>query len=279
MVRAAPDLQDPAGPDGLQFIPDGHGGVLVMLDGQPQSHVDLADPGSLVFEYIQHFGLVLDTLPEGPLAVTHVGGAGLTLPRYVQHTRPGSPQIVLEPDTSLTEAVRRELPLPRGHRIRVRPVDGRTGVADLRDASAEVVVLDAFAGGRMPAEMSTVEYFADVRRVLRPDGLLMANVSDEPGRDHLRRWYAALSQVFPETAAIALAEVWKRRRFGNYVVLGSTAPLDLDPLVRAIARCAFPSSLRSGAELHRLLGSARPYTDADTGQSPEPPPRDGWRLR
>jgi hypothetical protein len=45
-------------------------------------------------------GLVLDALPCGPLAVTHVGGAGLTLARYVQHTRPGSPQIVLEPDTA-----------------------------------------------------------------------------------------------------------------------------------------------------------------------------------
>ncbi len=279
MVRAAPDLQDPDGPGGLQLVPDGHGGVVVMLDGQPQSHVDLADPGNLLFEYIQHFGLVLDTLPEGPLAVTHVGGAGLTLPRYVQHTRPGSPQIVLEPDPDLTEAVRRELPLPRGHRIRVRPVDGRAGVAALREASADVVVLDAYAGGRMPAELSTAEFFADVRRVLRPDGLLMANVSDEPTRDHLRRWYAALSQVFPETAAIALVEVWKRRRFGNYVVLGSTTPLDLSPLVRAVARCAFPSSLRGGTDLHRLLGSARPYTDADTAPSPQPPPRDGWRLR
>ena len=279
MVRAAPDLQDPAGPDGLQLVPDGHGGVLVMLDRQPQSHVDLADPGNLLFEYIQHFGLVLGTLPEGPLAVTHVGGGGLTLPRYVQHTRPGSPQIVLEPDTSLTEAVRRELPLPRSHRIRVRPLDGRTGVAGLRDASADVVVLDAYAGGRMPAELSTVEFLDDVRRVLRPGGLLMANVSDEPARDHLRRWYAALARVFPETAAIALVEVWKRRRFGNYVALGSTVPLDVAPLVRAVARCAFPSSLRSGAELHGLLGSARPYTDADTAPSPEPPPRDGWRLR
>jgi spermidine synthase len=279
MVRAAPDLQDPDGPGGLQLVPDGHGGVVVMLDGQPQSHVDLADPGNLLFEYIQHFGLVLDTLPGGPLAVTHVGGAGLTLPRYVQHTRPGSPQIVLEPDPGLTEAVRRELPLPRGHRIRVRPVDGRAGVAALREASADVVVLDAYAGGRMPAELSTAEFFADVRRVLRSDGLLMANVSDEPTREHLRRWYAALSQVFPETAAIALVEVWKRRRFGNYVVLGSTTPLDLSPLVRAVARCAFPSSLRGGTDLHRLLGSARPYTDADTAPSPQPPPRDGWRLR
>ena len=262
-----------------EFVDDGHGGTVVMLDGQPQSHVDLADPGSLLFEYVNHFGLVLDTLPEGPLAVTHVGGAGLTFPRYVQHARPGSPQIVLEPDVALTEAVRRELPLPRGHRIRVRPADGRSGVAALRDASADVVVLDAYAAGRMPADLSTVEFLADVRRVLRPGGLLMANVTDEPTREHLRRWYAALDSVFPHTAAVALVEVWKRRRFGNHVVLGSTAPLDLPALTRAVARCPFPSSLRTQDELARLLAGGRPYVDGDTALSPEPPPRDGWRLR
>jgi spermidine synthase len=262
-----------------EFVDDGHGGVVVLLDGQPQSHVDLGDPGSLLFEYVNHMGLVLDTLPAGRLAVTHVGGAGLTLARYVEHTRPGSPQVVLEPDAALTEAVRRELPLPRGHRIRVRPVDGRTGVAALRDASADVVVLDAYAGGRMPPDLSTAQFLADVRRVLRPDGLLLANVSDEPSREHLRRWYAALRQSFPHAAAVALVEVWKRRRFGNHVVVASSAPLDVAGLSRAVARCPFPSTLRTAQELDRLLAGGHAYTDDDTAASPEPPPREGWRVR
>src|SRR3954470_24948322 len=106
--------------------------VTVVLDGQPQSAVDLEHPERLDFEYVQHLALCIDTLaPEGLLRVTHVGGAGLTLPRWVQATRPGSPQVVLEPDAALTEAVRRELPLPRGHRIRVRPLDRVAGVAGL----------------------------------------------------------------------------------------------------------------------------------------------------
>jgi spermidine synthase len=280
MVRAARDLGDPKDADGgVQLLADGHGGVVVLLDGQPQSHVDLADPTNLLFEYVLHFSLVVDTLPEGRLAVTHIGGAGLTLPRYIQHTRPGSPQVVLEPDAALTEAVRHELPLPRGHRIRVRAVDGRTGVAALGDASADLVVLDAYADGRMPGELSTAEFLADVGRVLRADGTLLANVSDEPNREHLRRWHATLAESFPETAAIALAEVWKRRRFGNYVLAGSRVPLDERALARAVAACHWPSSLRTGPELRRTLAGGRPYTDDDTSESPQPPPRDGWRVR
>src|SRR5215204_5077645 len=111
--------------------------VTVLLDGYPQSAVDLDDPQHLDFEYVQHLALCIDTLAAGgPLRVTHVGGAGLTLARWVHATRPGSPQVVLEPDAALTEAVRRELPLPRRHRIRVRPVDGLAGIAALRDGSA-----------------------------------------------------------------------------------------------------------------------------------------------
>ena len=43
--------------------------------------------------------LVLEALrPDpAPLAVTHVGGAGMTLARWVHRVHPGSPQIVLEP--------------------------------------------------------------------------------------------------------------------------------------------------------------------------------------
>ncbi len=126
--------------------------VTVVRDGQPQSAVDLDDPRRLDFEYVQHLALCVDSLaPDGTLRVTHVGGAGLTLPRWVQATRPGSPQVVLEPDAALTEAVRRELPLPRGHRIRVRPLDGVAGVAGLRDASADVVVVGFGVAGAAAA--------------------------------------------------------------------------------------------------------------------------------
>src|SRR5471030_1001692 len=150
-----------------------------MMDGNPQSHVDLADPHNLGFEYIAHFAAVIDTLPAGPLAITHIGGAGLTLARYVNAERPGSPQIVLEPNAQLTDLVRRRLPLPRAHRIRVRPVDGLTGIAQLADASADVVVLDAYAAGRVPSELGTLEFFADVARVLRPGGTMLLNLADE----------------------------------------------------------------------------------------------------
>ena len=269
------------GMSGIELVPDddGRGGVTVMMDGSPQSHVNLADPGSLGFEYIAHFAAVIDTLPTGPLGITHIGGAGLTLPRYVNAERPGSPQIVLEPNVELTELVRRELPLPRHHRIRVRPMDGLTGVAQLADASADVVVLDAYAGGRVPAELTTVEFLADAARVLRPSGTMLLNIADEPDKAYLRRVYAGLVAVFGQVALISTHDILKGKRFGNSVAVASTSPLDILALRRQVARMPFPTGLRDTSQLARQFAGSAAFTAADSAQSPPPPPVKGWRVR
>lgn len=254
--------------------------VTVVLDGQGQSAVDLDDPTRLEFEYVQHLALCVDALaPAGPLRVTHVGGAGLTLPRWVHHTRPGSPQIVLEPDAALTEAVRRELPLPRGHRIRVRPVDGSTGVRGLKDASADLLVVDAYADGRVPADLTTDAWFRDVVRVLAPGGLLLANLADEPGMRHTGRVVAGAHKALGHVVLVGLHEVLKGRRFGNLVLVASTAPLDLYALRRATASASLPTGVMTADAVARKAPGARPFTAQDAEPSPHPPARDAWRRR
>ncbi len=251
---------------------DRPGGVLVLIDRIRQSYVDLEHPTYLDFEYVQAFADVLDALPAGPLAVTHVGGGGCTLARYLAATRPGSSQIVLEPDTAVVQTVRTRLPLPRGARIRIREVDGRSGVAQLRDASADVLVLDAFHGGRVPGELATAEFLADVGRVLRPDGVFLANVADGPPTTWTRRLVTTVRTVLPELLVIADPAVLKSRRFGNVVLAASRVPLPVDDVRRSAARAAFPRTVTVG-----FGGDDRPFTDADATRSPAPPD-EGWRV-
>lgn len=259
--------------------PDEHGGVTVVRGGHAQSYVAPDDPGLLVFEYVQHLALVLDAVPAGRLGVTHVGGAGLTLPRYVEHTRPGSTQIVLEPDAATTELVRRELPLPRGHRIRVRPVDGATGLAALRDDAADVVVVDAFDGeGRVPAELVTAQAFGDCARVLKPGGLLLMNLADEPGLRWAHRVAATAAEVLPHQAMLIATDVAKGKRYGNVVLVASDDALDQLDLPRRAARAPFPTTLLQGGELRRASGYTVGF-GAHGHTSPAPPDPGEWRLR
>ena len=252
------------------------GGYMLLMDDVRQSYVDLTDPTYLDFEYVQYLASVLDTVPDGPLTVTHIGGGALTLPRYLNAVRPGSVQIVLEPDTELTQLIRTRLPLPRQHRIRIRPVAGRAGIEALGTDSADLVILDAFADGRVPGSLSTTEFFAEVARVLRPGGLLLANLADEPDFRYLRRVLAAMAGSFGELAMISATDVLKGRRFGNVVVAASQRPLAITALRRELARQPFPVGLRSGVVLAAMYRSARPLTDADPAESPEPVR--GWRV-
>lgn len=266
--------------DRVRLDRDEHGGVTVVVDGTPQSYVQPDDPLLLVFEYVQHFALVVGSLPPGPLAVTHVGGAGLTFPRWVEATRPGSPQIVLEPDDELTGTVRRELPLPRRHRIRVRGVDGASGMRALGDASADVVVVDAYASGRVPADLTTVGFLADVRRVLRPSGVVLLNIADAPARRFLARVLATVSAAgYADRLVVATSEVMRGRRFGNSVVVAGSAPLDVAAVRRGVSRMAFPAGVRHGTEVDRMVSGARPLTQDDAEESPAPPDPGRWSLR
>jgi spermidine synthase len=252
---------------------DRDGSWQLLLDGVPQSHVDLVDPTHLEFEYVRRIGHVLDLVgePGEPLDVVHLGGGALTLPRYVAATRPGSAQRVMELDERLTELVRSRLPLPRGARIRVRGIDARAGLAALPPASADVVVVDVFAGARIPAHLTTVEFATDVTRVLRPGGTTVWNVSDGPPLRFARAEAATLAAVFAHVALVAEPGTFRGRRFGNLVAVASDAELPVAPLTRRCAGDPMPARVVDGELLRVFIGQMAPVTDAEAQPSPEPP--------
>src|SRR3954467_5315074 len=218
-------------------------------------------------------GHVLDLAaePGRPMDVVHLGGGALTLARYVAVTRPGSRQRVVEWDEPLTELVRRELPLPRGARVRVRDADARAGPAAHPDGSADVVLVDVFAGARTPAHLTTVEFATDIARVLRPGGVTAWNVSDGPPLRFVRAEAATLRAVFGHVALLAEPGTLRGRRFGNTVAVASDAELPLVALTRRCAGDPMPSRVVSDGELDRFVGQPAAVTAADAEPSPQPP--------
>ncbi|MCB5183151.1 spermidine synthase [Streptomyces antimicrobicus] len=246
---------------------------LLTVDGAPQSYVDLDDPEHLEFEYAQRLGHVLDCAagPGAALDVVHLGGGALTLPRYVAATRPGSRQQVVEFDGPLLELVTERLPLPADAGIEVHAADARRWLEGAPAASADVVVADVFGGSRVPAALTSVEYARLAARVLRPGGLYAANLADGAPFGFLRAQLATFAAVFTEVALVAEPAVLRGRRFGNVVLLASDTEPDLAALSRRCAADAFPARVEQGAAVRRLMGDARPVTDATAVASPEPP--------
>jgi spermidine synthase len=258
--------------------PDRPRAWTLLVNGVPQSHVDLDDPRYLQFEYMRRLGHLVDlAAPAGePLRVLHLGAGGLTLARYVAATRPGSWQLAVESDAALAELVRRRLPLGqdrhRAGRVRLRIGDARAVLDQVPAGSWDVVIADLFTGARTPAHLTSAEFTIAVARALSPPGIYAANLSDGPPLAHARARAATARAVFPHACLIADAPVLRGRRFGNLVVAAAHQRLPVAGLARRAAGDPFPARLVHGSDLDRFTAGARPITDARAQPSPAPPP-------
>lgn len=262
-----------------RFVP---GAFTLVVDGTPQSHVNLERPDQLFFEYIQRMGHVIDLLamPGKPITAVHLGAGALTLPRYIAATRPGSRQQVVELESDLVDFVREHLPLPRGAQIRMRHGDAREALgkfpAGLRGA-VDLLVVDVFSGARTPAQVTSLEFYSEASTLLADDGIMLVNIADGPPLAFARSQVATLSAALPEVAALAEAQVLKGRRYGNVVLVASARALPMGWLPRLLAGGPHPAKALADAELAAFAASAPIVTDATAIPSP-PPSRTVFQL-
>jgi hypothetical protein len=265
------------GRDGAFLVPDlAYPRAFTLRIGRTdQSYVDLDDPLRLEFDYVQRLADVLDSVtePGQRLRVVHIGGAAMTLPRYIAATRPSSAQIVLEPDVELTAFVRRHLPLPVRSGIKVRGTDGCRGIAELRDGYADLVIIDAFVGARVPAELTTNEFLEDARRSLSDHGVIILNLTDRGPLGYARRVLAGVRQIFPHVVLCAESSTLKGRRFGNVIIAGGGTALPYSAIAERAGQSPFPYRVLRGARLNQLLSDSKPFSMEDAEESPDPSSR------
>jgi spermidine synthase len=259
------------------------GAYTLVVDGTPQSHVNLDDPSELFFEYIQRMGHVIDQLgePGEPLTAVHLGAGAFTLPRYIHATRPGSRQQVIELEMDLVDLVREHLPLPRGAQIRVRHGDARETLGKMPDGirgSVDLLVVDVFSGARTPAHVTSIEFYSEAVGLLKPDGVVLVNIADGPGLAFARGQAATVLAATGHVAALAETQILKGRRFGNVVLVASRAPLPLEWMPRLLAGGPHPSKVVQGRELVDWIAGAPVVTD-DTAVPSPPPNRSFIQVR
>ncbi|MFJ9644657.1 spermidine synthase [Streptomyces sp. NPDC004244] len=246
----------------------------LLLDGAPQSHVDLDDPGHLSFAYQRRIGHLIDLAAPArqPLNVLHLGGGAFTLARYTAAARPRSTQQVVEIDAALVAFVREHLPLDPQARIRVRALDARAGLAKVPDGWADLVIADVFSGARTPAHLTSTEFLDDVRRALAPGGWYVANLADGPPLAHLRGQIATAAARFTHLAMAADPVVWRGKRFGNAVLAAADRELPVAEFTRRVAGDPHPGRVEHGRALTDFAGGAAPVRDTSAAPSPQPPP-------
>lgn len=213
-------------------------GWVLEINGDVQSHVDPNRPTLIRYEYLRRIGNVLDACwsPNQPIRALHLGAGALTLPRYLQATRPGSTQTVVEFEPDLIPLVTSELPLPAGTDLTVLTGDARSELQAMEGQHFDAIVLDIFTGANTAAHLTGEDFYRELLGRLSERGVLLVNIGDDDGLQFFAQQARALNNVAQDAGyrgawTLAEASILACRISGNAVLAaGAGLPTDDDQI-------------------------------------------------
>lgn len=242
---------------------DNSTGWLLKINGVMSSHIDLADPLFLDFEYMRWMAALIESRwPPSDASSTklrglHLGGGACSMARYFAAAYPDARQVVVELDGKLAEYVRGWFDLPKAPLLRIRVGEARAVTETLTEHTRDFIIRDVFAGAFTPRPLTTAEFTAQAKRVLAPGGLFVANSGDAPDLKNAREDAATIAAAFKHTVIIADPAMLKGRRYGNMVMAGSDVPFGEDPqLRRRLLGGAVPAHLWDDAQVRAFAAGA-----------------------
>jgi spermidine synthase len=161
-----------------------------------QSGIALDGKNEMLFDYNERFMELARGLR--PNSVLLIGGGSFTLPAALLRQKPDLELDVVEPDAQLETIGKRYFGYQPGTNTRSHAMGGAAYLEQCR-RTYDMVIIDAFVHDEVPAELQTAETTQQLRRVLKPGGMLAMNIiSASLGRRSalLERQQEALAGVF-----------------------------------------------------------------------------------
>ena len=160
---------------------DGRELHAMVLDNLIHSLNDVGDPFYLDYPYIRIYEEVV-RWQEGKrrkLKALFIGGGAYTFPRYMEAEYPRAEIDVVEIDPEITKVTYDYMGLSRDTRIRSFNEDGRWFVMNCREKEKyDLIFGDAFNDLSIPYHLTTKEFAEQLKSILKPDGVLVANLID-----------------------------------------------------------------------------------------------------
>ena len=201
----------------------------VILDNLIHSYVDLNDPLHLQYGYEGVYAeLVAWKVATNPdFRALIIGGGGYTFPRYLETKYPRAQIDVIEIDPSLTGLAHEHLGLSSKTHIRSFNQDARWFLMNFPERNVyDFIFGDAFNDLSIPYHLTTLEFCGMIHSLLKPDGLLIANIIDnfETGL-FLPSYVRTLQEVFGRDKVCLVADT-DFSRMGINTIIVAASPAD-----------------------------------------------------
>lgn len=220
---------------------------ILAIGGAEQSHVNLARPEEVFYEYLARIANHIQVLkPAGSmLHMLHLGAGALTLVRWASVVYPGSTHVAVDIERELLDFVLEELPLPQGCDLTPVVADAREVlVNELAGQLFDVIIVDIFSGPEAPEHLTVPEYYELLGAALQPDGLLFVNIGDDPPLRFTDSQVKAAEQHLDFVMLSAPPQMFTRRYPGNLVLTAAKKSLDPSAIADCEAAGPFPSEIR-----------------------------------
>lgn len=162
-----------------QIIEGAHGNRQVRgLSTGPQGlqsgiYIDGRGDG-LAFEYTRRLAEVVERAPaKGDILV--LGGGAFTLPAHLARTHPEARIDVVELDPELPRIARQYFGYRDDPQVRIITRDARTYL-NATQRGYDIILVDVYSDTSIPFPLTTAEFAAGLKRALKPQGVVAANV-------------------------------------------------------------------------------------------------------
>lgn len=214
----------------------------LVLDHLVHSYTDLKDPFYLEYEYIRVYEEMVrwQVKKRRSLKTLFLGGGGYTFPRFIDAKYPKAEIDVVEIDPEITRVARKYLGISENSKIHTFNEDGRWFVMNCRERGTyDFIFGDAFNDLSIPYHLTTKEFAMQLKGLLKPDGVLMANVIDSfKDGAFLPSYIRTLEEVFGKgnVHLLTLTSDYDHIGVSTCVVAASPQKLDMDDFVKKVKR-------------------------------------------
>jgi spermidine synthase len=226
-----------------------------------QTCIDIDDPTHIIFPYVRMIFAGLLVNPE-PTRGLMIGMGGGTISSVLTSIYPDLTMDLVEVDQAVVKVATDYFGFRKTDQIDVHVTDGRvfTRRALLRKEQYDLIILDAFTGEYIPEHLMTVEFLENVKSLLTPDGIVIANTF----------WGSSLYHHESVTYSTVFGPVFslKMPGTGNRVIVASTMELPDRKTLMANAMMLKPDFERYKLDLRKYVPNMNRDPDWKTDKRP-----------